>query len=521
VIVLGGDFAFVEQAVEAAEHGRQLLGSVDRFGFAHLGPAQYYLLAPVSWMLGNPSYALAVGSLVLVGTSAAAVVAVAARRGGAGLALLSAVLVILDLHAIGDDRVWEPWGPWAIMMPTVLLLALAAAFAAGSTPALLGGLLVGTFIAQTHISTPPTLAAVLVVAALVRRLGRSHEPGRDPARPATGSRCRRLLLLGGLGILLLAAWTPTAVQQVTGHPGNLTLVYGFFRHPHGGFDGTGFPPDIHPAGQDVRTAVSGLGLELSVFPVGRPVALLGQVGSPGVLPGDRLALVVGYAALAVALAVLAWRRGDRFALALGLATLTAMATAVVSGTRVAGDLYDYLIAWTTALPVGLWLGWAALLDGWVRDRRGRLATTARPLLAAVLAALVAAAAGAETAALAGQAELTAAATPQGPDPRLEPAAALVRTDLARRPERAALLRIVSPDTWPVVAAVANQLRRHHRPVAVAGAWVLMFGDLYRPTGAERVEYTFADSSAAAASPPGDERLGQVGSVVIGRRALGG
>lgn len=515
-LVLGGDFAFVEQAVDAAEHGRQLLGSFDRFGFAHLGPAHYYLLAPVSWILGNRAYGLAVGSLVLAGASAAAVVAVAARRGGAGLALLSALLMIVDLHAIGDGRVWEPWGPWAILVPTVLFLVLAAAFATGSTPALLGALLVGTFIAQTHISTPPTLAAVLLAAALVRRLA----PDREPSRPATGNRRRRLLLLGGLGILLLAAWTPTVVQQLTGHPGNLTLVYRFFRHPHGGFDGTGFPPTIHPAAQGLRTAVSGLGLELSVFPAGRPEALLREVGSPGVLPGAvRLGLVVGCGTLSALLAVLAWRRRDRFALTLGLATLTAMAAGVVSGTHVAGPFYDYLIAWMTALPVGLWLGWAALAAGWVRERRGRLAETARALLAGVLAMLVTAAAGAETVALAGQSSLVAAATPQGADPTLEPAVTLVRGDLARRPAGGALLRIVSPDTWPVAAAVANQLRRHHQPVAVAGAWVLMFGDLYRPTGAERVEYSFADASGPAGGPPGEERLGQVGRVSIGRRAL--
>ena len=513
-LVLGGDFALVEQAVVDAEHGRQLLGSIDRFGIAHLGPAHDYLLAPVYWILGNQSYALAVGSLALVGLAAAAVVAVAARRGGAGLALAAALLVILYLHSIGEERLREPWGPWAIMMPTLLYLVLAAAFAAGSTPALVGALLVGTFIAQTHISTPPTLAAVLLVAALARRLAPSR-----PDRPATRSRRRALLV--GLGVLLLAAaWTPTLIEQVTGHPGNLTLVYRFFRHPHGGFDGTGFPPTIQPAGQDLRHAVSGLGLELSVFPLGRPGALIMQVGSPGIFPTmGRLALVLLDAALALLLAALAWRRRDRFALSLGLATLTAMATAVVSFTHIAGEFYDYLIAWATALPVALALGWAALATGAARELRGRRLAPARRLLAGALAALVAAAAAGETAAMVGLPPMTAMATPQGADPTLAPAAALVSADLARQPGRGALLRIATPETWPVVAAVADQLRRHHQPVAVAGAWVYMFGDAFRPTGAERVEYVFAHASGGAAIPPAGERLGQVGEVVVGRRPL--
>jgi hypothetical protein len=518
-LVLGGDFAFVEQSVVDAEHGRQLLGSVDRFGVAHLGPAHYYLLAPVYWLLGNQSYGLAVGSLVLVGLASAAVVAVAARRGGLALALSAALLLILYLHAIGDERLRDPWGPWAIMIPTVLFMVLAAAYAAGSTPALLGALLAGSFIAQTHISTPPTLAAVILVAWLARRLG-----GRGAARPQPSPRGRRRLLLTGLGGLLVLAWLPPLIEQVTGHPGNLTLLYRFLRHPHGGFDGTGFPDSIQPAGQDLAHAVSGLGLEFSVFPVGRPAALLAEVSSPGVFPNQgRLLLVLLYAVLAVVLVVLARRRGDRFALTLGAAALTAMATAVLSFTHVAGPFFDYLIAWTTALPVVVLLGWAALLGGRLREPSAPAARRVAPPLVTALAVVVAAASGAETAALAGLPSMEVVATPQGANPALAPAAELVRTDLAASPGRAALLRVVDPETWPVVAAVGNQLLRHHQPVAVAGAWLYMFGDAYRPTGAERLEYAFVATAHEAALAPGlgGQRLGQAGEVVIYRRTPGG
>jgi hypothetical protein len=518
-LVLGGDFAFVEQSVVDAEHGRQLLGSVDRFGVAHLGPAHYYLLAPVYWLLGNQSYGLAVGSLVLVGLASAAVVAVVARRGGPALALSAALLLLLYLHAIGDERLRDPWGPWAIMIPAVLFMVLAAAYAAGSTPALLGALLAGSFIAQTHISTPPTLAAVILVAWLARRLG-----GRGAAWPRPRDRGRRRLLLAGLGGLLALAWLPPLIEQVTVHPGNLTLLYRFLRHPHGGFDGTGFPDSIQPAGQDLAHAVSGLGLELSVFPVGRPAALLAEVSSPGVFPErGRLLLVLLYAVLAMALVVLAWRRGDRFALTLGAAALTAMATAVLSFTHIAGPFFDYLIAWTTALPVVVLLGWAALVGGRLREPGAPGARRVAPLPVIVLAVAVAAASGAETAALAGLPSMEAVATPQGPNPALAPAAELVRSDLAATPGRAALLRIVDPETWPVVAAVGNQLLRHHQPVAVAGAWLYMFGDAYRPTGGERLEYAFVAAAHEAALAPrlGGQRLGQAGDVVVYRRTLSG
>lgn len=514
-VVLGGDFAFVEQAVVDAEHAHQLLGSVDRFGVAHLGPAHYYLLAPVYWVLGNHAYALAVGSLALAAVAAAGIVAVAARRGGLGFALAASVVVILYLHAIGDERLREPWGPWAIMMPAVLFAVLAAAWAAGSRAALLGALLTGTFIVQTHVSTPPTLAAILLVAGLARKLG-----GRRAARPVPRGGRREPLLLGALGALLVLAWVPPLIEQVTGHPGNLTLLFRFLRHPHGGFDGTGFPPTIVPAGQDLSQAVSGLGLEFSVFPAGRSAALLGTVQDPGVFPyRGRLLLVLLYAVLAVALVVLAHRRGDRFALALGAATLVSMATGVLSFTRIAGPFFDYLISWATALPVILCLGWAALATGWLGSAAGGWRRRAGPALAAGAGCLLAAASLAETVALARLPSLDAIATPQGANPTLAPAAALVRSDLAASPGRA-LLRIADPDTWPVVAAVGNQLLRHDQPVAIAGAWLYMFGDAYRPTGAERVEYTFGDATRAAPPPPAT-LLGRVGEVAVYRRDLAG
>lgn len=519
-VVTGGDTAFVEEAVVQAEHGRQLLGSVDRFGVAHLGPAHYYLLAPVYWLLGNSAYALAVGSLVLVGLASVAVVALAWRRGGLALALGGALLVLLYLHSIGAERLRDPWGPWAIMVPTLLFMVLAAAFASGSTAALPAALVVGSFIAQTHISTPPTIAAVLLLAWAIRRL----MAGRGTAWPAPPDRTRHRILMGCLWALVVLAWLPPAVQQVTGHPGNLTLLARFLLHPHGGFDGTGYPPTPE-TGQSLHDAFSGLGLEFTVFPAGHSAALIYQVHSFGVGPSDRVRflLVGAYEVLAIVLVVLAARRGDRFALTLGAATLLGMATAVLSFLRIVGPFLDYLVAWTTALPVALWLGWAALAAGALGDARGAWGRRAAPLIAGGLALGVAAASLAETVVLARLPSLAAIATPQGPDPILAPAAALVRDDLARSPGEAALLRIGDTSTWPVAAAVGNQLLRHDRRVAVAGAWLDMFGDVYRPTGDERVEYTFvvAGDEGSVSGKPGEQRLGNAGDVAIYRRSLPG
>src|SRR4029077_1912256 len=97
-----------------------------------------------------------------------------------------------------------------------------------------------------HRPPPPPPAALLPAPWLARRFG-----GARDASPGAHAGRRELLVLGALGALLALAWVPPLIEQVTDHPGNLTLLYRFLRHPHGGFDGTGFPPTIVPASQDL------------------------------------------------------------------------------------------------------------------------------------------------------------------------------------------------------------------------------------------------------------------------------
>ena len=53
---------------------------------SHPGPVSFYLLAPAYWITGRSAYGLLLGAIVLNAASALAVVWVAGRRGGRGVA---------------------------------------------------------------------------------------------------------------------------------------------------------------------------------------------------------------------------------------------------------------------------------------------------------------------------------------------------------------------------------------------------------------------------------------------------
>src|SRR4051794_25498581 len=54
----GGDVAFIELTIRDALHGRVSLGPYSRFAWHHLGPAVFYLYAPLYALSGHSSRAL-------------------------------------------------------------------------------------------------------------------------------------------------------------------------------------------------------------------------------------------------------------------------------------------------------------------------------------------------------------------------------------------------------------------------------------------------------------------------------
>ena len=285
-----------------------------------------------------------------------------------------------------------------------------------------------------------------------------------------------MLLALGLA-MLIAMWVPVVIDELTGHPGNLTKLARFFflaNLPH----------------HHLHEGVAALGRQLAVFPFGHPPP--GAESDYSVLTLARLIPVVAFLALTAALAAAGTIARDRFAQSLGAILFVVTFGLVWSISRAIGELSSYFLLWTTTLPLVLIVGWAALLikiapASWLP--RASSSMRARALAAGTVAALVV---------------LTAVQTIgflRLPSPALEDdpgtrtAAALVEASLASQPRQPVLVTIVALDAWPPAAGVSLQLVKHGWPVSVRPEYQFMFGDQMRATGRERVELIFVPQSS--------------------------
>jgi hypothetical protein len=473
LVLFDGDQALEELGVMRAVHLSQYVGIYSRFGWHHPGPAWYYSLAPVYAWLGGQGWALSVAVLVLHGLLAGCVVIAIWRQGGARLALISSALLLLYVRAVGEDAFRAVWTVYALMLPIVLLFIMAAAAAAGSTPAMLGAFIAGSFAVQTHVGTAglvlSLLATVVVVrlvtAVLARRTGAGPDgPAAQAARPAGSN-----LLTGAGALLLVLMWVPVAIDEVTGRPGNLTRLLQFFTLHH----------DRH----SYHEAFSAFGRMLAVYPFGHLPAFLASDFST--LPAERGLLIAGFVAGVVGLVSLGILLHDRFAQALGLLLLVALPVTIVSISRVVGPIFPYLLIWVTTFPIVLAVGWASLLvrGGAAASRWRTPFRMAGGALGPVLAIAVVALALGRLAAF--QQLLPYVTMTADPDTRAT--WAMTRTALAADPPQPILVDIAQDDRWIAGSGLVVQLAKQGWTVKVTDRHIFMFGDDARSTGHERLE----------------------------------
>jgi hypothetical protein len=464
-----GDQAADELALIRSTRLAQLVGNYSRYRWNHPGPAWFYALDPFYAPLGAHSWSAYVAVLCLHAVIAGLVVAVVWRRAGALTALVTAGLLLLYVRTLGEPAFRLVWPPYALMLPMILLFVLAAAGAAGSTPAMAAALVAGSFAVQTHVGTVPVVLAVLGSMVVVRLAPRFTPWRADSAPPARSSRLPGAALTVGGCVLAAAMWVPVAVDQLTGSPGNLTKLYDFFSTHH----------DTHAYG----AALSALGKLLEVYPLGQVPATFGPE-SAGV-PAPRLLAVALFAAAAGGLAVLGARLRDRFALALALLLLAALPVVTISITRVVGPVYPYLLVWVTTFPLLLAVGWTALVARarpWTRWG-SPMARAATPALAAALCILVVALASGRAAAF----ERLPAAMGDQADPDTRTAWAITELALAGEPRRSVRVVVADNDRWVMAAGLVLQLEKHGWTVTVNRDYVFIFGDATRPSGTEAVE----------------------------------
>jgi hypothetical protein len=359
-----GDIAIVEMTTRAVGDHWPLVGNHSRDGWHQPGPALLYVLALPYRLLGGMTIALPIGALAINGASVAGMAIVARRRGGVPLMLITLLGCALVMRSFGPEQLRVPWHAWVTVLPYGLLVFLAWAMACGDRWALPVAVLVGSFVAQTHVGyvalALPLVAfgAAWLVASNRHHLGRLWTPS-----------------LWALGVAVVA-WLPPVIDQLTHDPGNATVLVRWFREggtggeaSHSLLDGWRVVSAQYAPAPEWLSGTRPLGLSPVPSYVSDPV------------------VPVWFAVVALAVVVL-WRLRVPQSGQLVAVWAAASVVGIIATARTIGPLYAYRFGWARMLGMvaGVIVAWAAwrAVAAWRPSLERRLLT---PIAVAGVAAL--------------------------------------------------------------------------------------------------------------------------------------
>jgi len=359
------DHALTQMHVRDVGHHAVLTGLYSREDWSHPGPMLFYVLAPFSWLTGGSAIGLGLGALAINASSVAGMALVARRRGGTALMLVTLVLCALAMRTLGADFLRDPWNTYVTALPFGLLIFLVWAMSCGERWALPVGVIVASFLSQTHVGFVLLAMPLLAFGAgwlAVTTLRANDEEDR-----------RSLLRLGGLSALIgVVLWLPVAIDALVHRPSNVVRIARYFRHPDGA---------LHSLGDGLRV-VSGQFDVLPQWLRGRP---------PTWFSGESAYLFDTPWPLLLALAIGAGVAFRRMRHADGLRLLAVLGVAFLLGVfavmRTIGLVFDYRLRWTWMIGTigAIAVIWCALL---MLERR-RAHSGGGAIVGVALAALVA------------------------------------------------------------------------------------------------------------------------------------
>jgi hypothetical protein len=176
----------------------------------NLGPTQLDLLAPFTRFtpMGGTAVGVALINIVAIATIAWLVTRLAGER--AVLPAMSAVGLLT--WTMGSEMLITPRQHQAMILPYLCLLVAAWAVTAGDRWGIVVAVVAGSLVAQTHLSYP-VLVAALIVVMIIGQVITTREGSAGGGR-------RPVVVAGALACLL---WIQTVVDQVAGD-GNLRHV---------------------------------------------------------------------------------------------------------------------------------------------------------------------------------------------------------------------------------------------------------------------------------------------------------
>lgn len=201
-----------------------LLGTVSTLGnyteggtvVHHLGPAQFYALAPIDWLAGGHPAGLLLGGMVVnLVAIAVAVRATQPRLGDLGAAGIALVSVGLSF-GLGPALLRDIWTPHLGLWPLFALFLLTWSLLDGDVWALPWAAAMASFLAQIELLFVGP-AIVLVLTGVVGLAWHRWQHRRTDQPPLL----RPLLWSTAMSVVV---WTPVVIQELRGEPGNLSLL---------------------------------------------------------------------------------------------------------------------------------------------------------------------------------------------------------------------------------------------------------------------------------------------------------
>ena len=217
-----GDIALIEAYTLNATNAELLLGPYSRFGWNHPGPLYFYLQAPFYVMSGYRSAGLSVGALVINLSALGILVWVCVRAAPQGFLAIAISAASVLFAVLTTEMLASQWNPHVLVFPTLAIVVVAAAVAAGRIrwlPVLAG---LASFVVQTHLGLGPAVVALsgaaTAAAALRAYLFRSSDATR-----------RLWPILNGTLWLLLLLWLLPIAQELSEPDGNLSQLWTLLR----------------------------------------------------------------------------------------------------------------------------------------------------------------------------------------------------------------------------------------------------------------------------------------------------
>lgn len=446
-IVTSADLAVTELYTEIATRGQLLVGPYSRFGWHHPGPIYFYVLAPLYAAGGHQAAAL-FGAAVALNLAAILTLAWVSARDDRGPRLALVTMACLAFVWRVPHLLASPWTAHVPVLAGLAFVVVGGSIAGGRHRLLPLLMLLGSFVAQTHVSYVPVVGALSVVAIAASAVQRTQET--------------RAVIGASAGVLLLL-WLPALAEALLNDGGNIAALWQFFVA-----NGTASRSVAESFGYWSYGLTGILRADLSL-PWGGHIVVaptwwmgpfaLGQV---------------------VSLALVSWRSSARGHLVeAGVAGCAAIASVLGlwAITRIHGDVLDHELFWLVALGA-LNLG---ILAGAIVNRIWQAAWSWRDR--AGVAVCVIALLGIAERGVTHLQDFTSDERRRSDTPRIPATYEILRDFFDQRAINRPLFRL-DADAWGDAAGILLRLRHAGRSFAVDDMNAPMFAAFFKPSGNE-------------------------------------